>query len=153
MDFPEFREKWENEWSRTESEAVRGFLISVMEYLEDPEEGARMVSLTMPEQYTRQDGTPGRDAFLEYFARNDGISARSYLGGTPENGYSYSYDHPIELLANSSRGEDESKVFIQSGGKDLPSPVHLRRNDAGEWKLVNVSSLATGVKKPDKGDF
>jgi len=153
MDTSEFRERWENEWNSSEEGAVRAFLIGVIEYLEDPAEGGRMVAMTLPDHYLREDGSPGRDAFLEYFANNGGNAAKSYLGGSPENGYSYSYDHPIEVLEQSERGETESKIFIQSGGKDLPSPVHLRRNANGAWKLFNVSSLATGVRRADSGDF
>ena len=78
-----------------------------------------------------------------------GDAAKSYLGGSPDNGYSYDYDHPIVILPQSDRGEDESKIFVQSGGKDLPSPVHLRRNAAGIWKLFNVivlTSVASGTE-------
>lgn len=153
MDFTEFSEKWDSLWSRTEDGAIRAFLIGVIEYLEDPEKGGRMVALTMPDHYLNTDGTPGRDAFLEYFMNDGGSAAMSYLGGTPENGYVYDYDHPIRILEQSDRGDIESKIFIQSGGKDLPSPVHLKRNDSGQWKLFNVSSLATGVKKPRRKDF
>ncbi len=38
-------------------------------------------------------------------------------------------------------------------GKDMPTPVHLRKNNDGIWKLFNVSSLATGVKRVKSGDF
>ena len=85
-------------------------------------------------------------------ASDGGSAAKSYLGGTPENGYIYDYDHPIRILEQSDRGDEESKVFVQSGGKDLPSPVHLRKNESGQWKLFNVSSLATGVRKPRSKD-
>ncbi|MBN2586778.1 MAG: hypothetical protein JXA64_02895 [Candidatus Fermentibacteraceae bacterium] len=153
MDFNEFREKWNSEWALTEEGALRAFLIGVIEYLKNPDEGGRMVALTLPDHYINDDGSPGRDAFLEYFARNDGNAAKSYLGGTPENGYRYDYGHPIRILEQSDLGESESKIFIQSGGKDLPSPVHLRKNADGIWKLFNVSSLATGVRKTANRDF
>jgi hypothetical protein len=153
MDFSEFSDRWEKQWCLTEEGAIRAFLIGVIEYLRDPEEGGRMVALTMPDHYLNDDGSPGRNAFLEYFANYDGAAARSYLGGTPENGYRCDYHHPIRILEQSDRGETESKVFVQSGGKDLPSPVHLRKNADGVWKLFNVSSLATGVKKGGSKDF
>ncbi|OPL19018.1 MAG: hypothetical protein AVO35_03580 [Candidatus Aegiribacteria sp. MLS_C] len=153
MELEEFRRRWEEEWGLTEEGAVRAFLIGVIEYLEDPDAGGRMVALTLPDDYLRKDGTPGRDAFLEYFSNDGGNAAKSYLGGTPENGYRYDYGSPLVILPQSDRGETESKVFVQSGGKDLPSPVHLRRNEDGYWKLFNVSSLATGVRRSGEGDF
>jgi len=153
MDYQEFKEKWDAEWCGTELGAIRAFLIGVIEYLEDDAKGCRMIALTLPDKYLDHQGMPGRDAFLEYFSNDGGNSAKSYLGGTPENNYLYDYSCPLEILGNSDRGEDESKIFIQSGGKDLPTPVHLRKNSNGEWKLFNVSSMATGVKRIGKNDF
>ena len=153
MNYRDFSENWEQEWGKSELGAIRAFLIGVIEYLDNPEEGSRMIALTLPEDYLRQDGSPGRDAFLEYFSNDGGNSAKSYLGGTPENSYRCDYGHPIEVLANSTRGDQESKVFIQSGGKDMPTPVHLRKNSDGIWKLFNVSSMATGVKRVKSSDF
>jgi hypothetical protein len=153
VDYQKFSENWEQEWSKSELGAIRAFLIGVIEYLDNPEEGSRMIALTLPDQYLRQDGSPGRDAFLEYFSNDGGNSAKSYLGGTPENNYRFDYDHPMEILEHSNRGEQESKIFIQSGGKDMPTPVHLRKNNDAIWKLFNVSSLATGVKRVKSGDF
>jgi len=47
------------------------------------------------------------------------------------------------------------KIFIQSGGKDNPTPLQLRKNSSGQWKLTNYSSVCTGVKKTveEEGDF
>jgi hypothetical protein len=47
------------------------------------------------------------------------------------------------------------KIFIQSGGKDMPTPVYVRENSSGQWKLTNYSSICTGVKKTveEEGDF
>ncbi len=153
MDYQEYSLRWEQEWGKSELGAIRAFLIGVIEYIDNPQEGSRMIVLTLPEQYLQQDGSPGRDAFLEYFSNDNGNSAKSYLGGTPENSYRCYYDHPMEMLANSDRGDRESKIFIQSGGKDMPTPVHLRKNNNGIWKLFNVSSMATGVKRVSSGDF
>jgi len=88
MDFQEFSRNWEQEWARSELGAIRAFLIAVIEYLENSETGSKMVALTLPEQSLKKDGSPGRDAFLEYFCNDNGNSAKSYLGGTPENNYS-----------------------------------------------------------------
>lgn len=153
MKYPEFKKQWEQQWGKTELGAIKAFLIGVIEYLDDPDEGRRMIALTIPGNYLNNDGTPGRNAFLEYFIQDNGNRAKSYLGGNPENNYQHQYEYILRMESNSQRGEWESKIFIQSGGKDNPSPVHLKKNKDGYWKLFNVSSLATGVKKIDNRDF
>ncbi len=47
------------------------------------------------------------------------------------------------------------KIFIQSGGKDNATPLQLRKNNSGQWKLTEYSSVCTGVKKTpqEEGDF
>ena len=47
------------------------------------------------------------------------------------------------------------KIFIDSGGKDLNTPVQLRVNARGEWKMTEYSSICTGVRKTveEEGDF
>jgi hypothetical protein len=47
------------------------------------------------------------------------------------------------------------KIFIDSGGKDLNTPVQLRENSSGQWKLTEYSSVCTGVRKTveEEGDF
>ena len=153
MEYQQFKQKWEQEWGKSELGAIKAFLIGVIEYLEDKDRGSKMIALTLPENYLQKDGTPGRNAFLEYFEKDGGNSAKSYLGGTPDNDYQYQYDFHLDMQANSEQGEWESKLFIRSGGKDNPSPVHLKKNQNGYWKLFNVSSLATGVKKIIHRDF
>jgi hypothetical protein len=56
-------------------------------------------------------------------------------------------------LPQSKKGEKESKIFMQSGGKDNPTPVQLKKNKEGYWKLFNASSIATGVKRIQDDDF
>ena len=81
---------------------------------------------------------------------------RSYLGGTPENGYECK--ELLEPLFDDRQtfiGEDRAKVFLWSSGRDLSVPVTLRRNNEGNWKLFSWSSLIMGVKraKIKDGDF
>ncbi|KQC14913.1 MAG: hypothetical protein APR63_04845 [Desulfuromonas sp. SDB] len=153
MEYQQFKQQWEQKWGKSELGAIKAFLIGVIEYLEDEDKGNKMIALTLPKNYLLNDGTPGRNAFLEYFKKDKGNCAKSYLGGTPDNNYHYQYDFPLDMETNSEQGEWESKIFIRSGGKDNPSPVHLKKNQDGYWKLFNVSSLATGVKKIDRRDF
>jgi hypothetical protein len=82
----------------------------------------------------------------------------SYLGGTPANHYTPDYNtiiaDDVTYKAVRTRTDTECKIFIRSGGKDNASPVVLKRNNAGMWKVFEYSSLYTGVKDDsDKGDF
>jgi len=47
------------------------------------------------------------------------------------------------------------KIFIDSGGKDMDTPLQLRQNNDGQWKLTEYSSVCTGVRKTpeEEGDF
>ena len=81
----------------------------------------------------------------------------SYLGGTPGNHYEPNYAHQVtedKTYKGGHREADKAKVFIRSGGKDMPTPVSLAKNNAGFWKLKEFSSIYTGIKPDhDKGDF
>ena len=74
-----------------------------------------------------------------------------------ENHYTENYGYEIKedsKYKGGHRNENDCKIFIQSGGKDMPSPVSLRRNNQGIWKLFEFSSLYTGVKPDhDQRDF
>jgi hypothetical protein len=104
----------------------------------------------------------------------------SYLGGTPANHYMPDYNHAVvddvAYKAVRVHTDTERKLFVRSGessrhhhthtdrrirsrnpcsgGKDNASPVMLKRNNAGLWKVFEYSSLYTGVKTDeDLGDF
>lgn len=56
--------------------------------------------------------------------------------------------------ANGERDGERAYVFIQSGGKDFPSPFVAKCNNQGVWKLFEFSSIYTGVKADkDVKDF
>jgi hypothetical protein len=83
--------------------------------------------------------------------------ARSYCGGRHEHDYALDLAAPRVVLdeAYSARGQGvdyprpgEAKLFVASGGADLPRPILLARNASGQWKVTNWSSLTTGVRKP-----
>ena len=154
MKLAEFESKWKNE-GKTEEGTTKLFLIGVLEYLDGNKEAEKMVAMTLPKNKI--------DRNIKYYLKNQFSKSKniagSYLGGTPENDYKYSYDHSLEINKKSSKkGDKESKIFVQSGGKASASPVHLKKNNQGYWKLFNVSSLATGVQKSKSeqekaGDF
>ncbi len=75
---------------------------------------------------------------------------RSYFGGTPENDY-VPVDGFEPLFVDGRPTvieEKEAKIFVRSLGKEFPSPVSLKRNSDGVWKVFSWSSIATGVKTP-----
>lgn len=90
--------------------------------------------------------------------------ARSYAGGHHQHDYALDATAPRVTLDESysarAQGVDypqpgEAKLFVASGGADLPRPITLARNASGEWKVTNFSSLTTGVRPPAsaRGDF
>ena len=49
--------------------------------------------------------------------------------------------------------QGQAKLFVACGGADTPRPIQLARNNAGQWKVVNFSSLTVGVKpRPSVAD-
>ena len=158
MDLDGFKEMWESEGKKPEG-AVKCLLIAVLEMIkEENSDGKKMWSMVLPKDKANKDSEPARNA-IENFSRQvegtdfKGGIAASYLGGSPENGYAYSYDNNIVVDAKQTKkGPKETKLFVKSGGKDLASPVQLKVNAEGYWKIFEYSSLFTGVK-PIKGDF
>ncbi|MGE3727783.1 MAG: hypothetical protein AB7I41_19645 [Candidatus Sericytochromatia bacterium] len=94
----------------------------------------------------------------------------SYIGGTTEKNYSDAdkVNLPISYPTNGTllnglkvdntieaAGAIKGRVYIQSAGKDFPTPIYLEQNAKGLWKInvSDLSSIATGVKKAAKTDF
>jgi hypothetical protein len=53
------------------------------------------------------------------------------------------------------RGPSKVKVWIKSAGKDNPTPTQVARNRYGQWKIIECSSIITGVRpsKEEEEDF
>ncbi|MBD3188111.1 hypothetical protein GF325_14840 [Candidatus Bathyarchaeota archaeon] len=96
----------------------------------------------------------GNGYYMGQFAKDKNI-IRSYGGASYKNGYSFDPDNIKITVTKEDIGEKEAKIFIKSGGKDNPTPVKLKKNKHGQWKLfTGFSSMATGVRKiKDEGDF
>jgi len=154
MNYAEFEAKF-NEEAKTEEGAVKMYIIAAIEYIEGNNEAKKMVSLTLPKPSLNSAGMPGSSEQYRLDHMKEDINIpRSYIGGTHANGYSdFSLDYTITSLPQSKKGEKESKIFIQSGGKDNPTPVNLKKNKFGIWKIFNISSVATGVKRIEDDDF
>lgn len=162
MTFEEFKTMWETE-AKTELGAVKMYLIGIVELVkEENKDAKKMIAMCVPKGEFNEDFKPKRSQqfYINQFARKVkgtdfyGAIATSYFGGTPENGYKHDYKNAlVEKQAGSSHGEKESKIFVQSAGKDNPSPVVVKKNKDGFWKLFNISSLCTGVKVIKSDDF
>ena len=149
----DFKEMW-NKLGKTEKGAIKCYLIGVLEYIEGNKMAEKMIAITLPKPQLTPKGNPGKHEkyFLSLYKKYPNI-AKSYFGGTPDNNYEYSIENDLIINDNSVRGDKDSKIFVQSGGKDFGSPVHLRKNKDGYWKLFGTSSLVTGVKKIEDDDF
>jgi hypothetical protein len=87
--------------------------------------------------------------------QNNKNIARSYVGGTNTNGYKIDTKALTMTVVSKQDAGKGVKIFIQSGGKDMATPLQLAKNNEGQWKLTNYSSICTGVKKTseEEGDF
>jgi hypothetical protein len=161
MNLDEFKKMWDKE-GKSEAGAIKCLLVAVLEtFKENNADGKKMWAMVIPADQLTPKGEPGsqhKTAISQFGQTVPGTDfkggiAASYLGGTPANKYMPDYKASIKLLSQSTRGDKESKVFIQSSGKDNPTPVQLRKNDDGYWKLFEYSSIYTGVKPIKSGKF
>ncbi len=153
MNLAEFEKLW-NKIGKNEEGATKCYIIGAIEYANGNDDGEKMVAMTVPKTYLNIKKLLGRtEKYRLNHMRESPNNPKSYLGGTVENDYKYSYDNDIVALPQSKKGPKKSKIFIQSGGKDFPTPITLKKNKFGYWKLFNASSIATGVKKKQDDDF
>jgi hypothetical protein len=82
---------------------------------------------------------------------------RSYANGaTPDNKYqmdpeNYQLTFSGELNMKPFVDKDEGeycKLFVKSNGADSPRPITLQRNNAGQFKLYEFSSICVDVRPP-----
>ncbi len=94
----------------------------------------------------------------------------SYIGGSVAANYA---DHdkvnlPLSFPAEDTvvsglkvdnsaevEGATEGRVYVQSNGKDIPTPINMAKNSSSLWKVTptSISSIATGVKTATNNDF
>jgi hypothetical protein len=164
MTFAEFEVQF-NELSKTPTGTLKCFLIACLEYgREKNKDASKMMGLCLPKDKLDNQGEPSRaNTMWSQMFKPAGPKSRtvapipaSYLGGTPANHYAADYNHVITSTDHKYFEQDENnaKIFIQSGGKDFQTPVTLKRNNSGSWKIMEFSSIYTGVKYDhDEGDF
>ena len=138
------------------------YLVAALEYaLGNQKDGEAMATLTMPKDFSKEDKkSPSglkflrtEKYYLDQIAQNPAIIG-SYLGGTPSNGYTIDTNKLTISIIEQEIGEDEAKIIIQSAGKQNPTPIQLKKNVQGIWKIFRgTSSIATGVKMKSDKDF
>ena len=168
--FNDFKARFEAQGS--DPEATVRLLVEGMVTLEQDEAlGAQLMALVIskknlqpdPDALSGQRFRPA-DGTLSRLLADPNIS-RALAGGTHQQGYQ-DFD-PAALRVELDRGYSsgaqgvdyprpgEAKLFLRCGGADTPRPVTLAKNSSGTWKVVNLSSLTSGVRRPaaEVGDF
>lgn len=159
--FSKFKSEWEKDSGKPEN-SIMYYLIAALNIEKDPKLAEAMMTVVVSSRDCMEDGgSPsglklGKSSkyYVGQFKQNENI-ARSYVGGTNTNKYNFSKSSLTMTVVKTEKQAKGVKIFIQSGGKDLATPVYLQENSNGQWKLTNYSSICTGVKKTieEEGDF
>ncbi|TET10704.1 MAG: hypothetical protein E3J86_04905 [Candidatus Thorarchaeota archaeon] len=159
--FSKFKSAWEKDAGKPEN-TIMYYVIAALNIEKDPKLADAMMTVLVSKRDCMEDGgSPsglklGRSAkyFIGQFKKNKNI-ARSYVGGTYKNEYKFSKSNLTMTVVKKQEHGKGLKIFIDSGGKDLNTPVQLRSNSSGQWKLTEYSSICTGVRKTveEEGDF
>ncbi|NWF97196.1 MAG: hypothetical protein HXY34_13750 [Candidatus Thorarchaeota archaeon] len=154
-DFPKFKAAWEKDAGKPEN-TILYYIMAALKVEDDPELADAMMTVVVTKDDTLESSNspsgyklrPNARYYIGQFKKNPHI-ARSYVGGTPDNDYAYSKSS-LKLVVTrvEDRGNDTLKIFIDSGGKDLDTPVTVAKNKSGQWKLIEYSSICTGVRPP-----
>ena len=160
-DFKKFKSAWEKDAGKPEN-TIMYYLIAALNIEKDPKLADAMMTILVHKDHCLDDKKSpsglklGRSAkyFIGQFKKNPRIAA-SYVGGTPDNGYKYKKSELVMTVVKKQDYQKGYKIFIQSAGKDNPTPLQVRENRDGQWKLIEYSSVCTGVKKAtsEVGDF
>ncbi|HUX98476.1 MAG TPA: hypothetical protein VMV49_02865 [Candidatus Deferrimicrobium sp.] len=167
-DFNEFK----TEWEKNAGDPIQSvFFLAMASYnyvLLDKKVGENMATIILAKTFLLKNSSsptgfkvnPKGDGYLLEHMRETPRIVKSYFGGTPENDYEVDTENLDMLVVGkyegkTDRGIPEACITIDSGGKDFDTPLFLRRNDQGQWKMFGFSSFATGVQETKKelGDF
>ncbi len=159
--FSKFKSAWEKDSGKPEN-TIMYYLIVALNIEKNPDLADAMMTVVVSKKDCMDDGgSPsglklGRSAkyFIGQFKKNKNI-ARSYVGGSPQNSYKYTKSKLTLTVVKKQDHGKGLKIFIDSGGKDMDTPLQLRQNSSGQWKLTEYSSVCTGVRKTveEEGDF
>ncbi|NHJ85064.1 MAG: hypothetical protein FK734_06355 [Asgard group archaeon] len=161
-DYDKFKKSWEKS-ADDPAQSVFHFLIACYNYTLDRKIGEAMATLLLSTKHNQKDNSalsgyrfgPTNKQLMNYLLENPNI-AKSYLGANYKDDYKFDEKKPVmDLLTFQMEEEKHGKVFIQSGGKDFPTPVQVGLNNKGQWKIIEFSSIVTGCRKTssEEGDF
>jgi hypothetical protein len=162
-DFEKFKSAWEKD-AEDRYDSIMYYLIAALNIERNKNLADAMMTVVVSKKDSLEDGSSpsglklnprGSAYYVNQFAKNKNI-ARSYVGGTSENNYEINQSKlEMTVVREQELGDNKYKVFIECGGADSPRPVQVAKNKAGQWKLIEYSSLCVGVKKTadEEGDF
>lgn len=172
--FEAFQAEFQQE-GKTYQGAIRMLFIALLELETSPATAEVMLSAVYNGKkiYADSDSPTGfslgnSDRFLLEQMQQRPEIVRSYLGGTPDKNYenfdpkAQNITYPAQgtvieglRVNNTIDGNTEGQVYIQSQGKDFPTPIRLEKNNQGLFKIdpSSVSSIATGVKQAEPENF
>jgi len=159
--FSKFKSAWEKDAGKPEN-SIMYYLIAALNIEKDPKLADAMMTVVVSKRHSMESGSSpsgfklGKSSkyYIGQFKEDVNI-ARSFIGGTNTNKYKFSKSNLKMTVVRKEKQPKGVKIFIQSGGKDNPTPITLRENSSGQWKLTNYGSICTGVKKTieEEGDF
>jgi hypothetical protein len=159
--FKAFQKSWEKS-ADDPSDSVFHFLMAIYNYCKDPAKGEPMTTVVLSKKHNQKSsGSPSglklgpTNRRLLNHMREDNNIIKSYLGASYKEDYKFDEKNLEMSLVTKEIDDEYATVVIQSGGKDLPTPVALAKNKNNQWKIVEFSSIATGCRKPAsvEGDF
>ncbi|MHA1960387.1 MAG: DUF6935 domain-containing protein [Candidatus Thorarchaeota archaeon] len=162
-DFDKFKSAWEKD-ADSPYGSIMYYVIAALNIENDVELANAMMTLVVSKNDSIEDGSSpsgrklrrtGAGYYIGQFQEDPNI-ARSYVGGKHEEDYKWDKNKLVmTVVKDQDQGTGKKKIFIKSGGKDMPTPVSVARNKSGQWKLTSYSSICTGVRKPasEVGDF
>jgi len=159
--FSKFKSEWEKDAGKPE-DSIMYYLIAALNIEKDRKLAEAMMTVVVSKRDSMESGSSPSGLKLgkssKYYIgqfKEDVNIARSFVGGTNANQYKFSKSNLTMTVVRKEKQPKGVKIFIQSGGKDNPTPITLRENSSGQWKLTNYGSICTGVKKTieEEGDF
>ena len=160
-DFDEFKTSWQKK-AGTPEQTILHYINAALVAEDKPQLADAMMTVVVSKKLCADDSSSpsgmklSRSAkyMLGQIQKNANI-AKSYVGGHPDNDYAYDKNRLVMTVVSRKGDDNKKKIFIKSGGKDFDTPTQLAKNKHDQWKLIEFSSIATGVKKPksEMGDF
>ena len=156
--FEKFQAAWEKDAGEPEN-TIFYYIIALLNIERDEKIAAAMMSILVHKDRTKEDlmspsgrGLLRTHAYFLFRTKEQPDVPRSYLGGTPENDYEID-EKALKMTVlkiqktKPKRGPLQAKVTIKSAVKDFPTPTSLAQNKHGQWKILECSSIITGVRE------